>query len=332
MNLSLVSGTAYAPPILSRRDVRLRQRPPFAVAGLIHRSLTGIVGEPYIGKSALVALLVSTALARSEFLGRPWNSDVAGVLLVGTDASSADEYESRLTETGLLSEDDPRVHYLERFPSDQSQWEEVVDQLDIGDDWVVVIDNLTGVIPDLNSTKDVHDFFQLIESSLCALGTCVIVVAHKSEKTGERGKSRTPMGSTGISARLRHVLYLDLKSKELTLTAKGNGVPEGEELKLRRGGRGAADYEVLSAVPVSQSDRQRDKATLDKRAEIARWVVANCQGMSKTEAAEAISARSGGSVSTHQKNLQPSRALGKLLVCEGGPDGRRWTTTERIRE
>ena len=162
-----------------------------------------------------------------------------------------------------------------------------------------------------------HAFFTVVEHVFCATGATVVVVAHKSEKVGMRGHSKLPMGSTGISSRLRHVVYVDAIAGGVRLTTQGNDNPQQEVFELHRGDH-AADFRVTSVENLASNSARRSKQTLDQRAVQARWVVENCQGKSKGETAQHLADRFKGAVGTYSKHLQPAGPLGQQLVFNGG--------------
>lgn len=67
--------------------------------------------------------------------------------------------------------------------------------------------------------------------------------------------------------------------------------------------------------------RDRDQATLDKNAEIAHWIVAECQGKGRNATASAVAAKFGGSDATVRTHLSKGTAYGCLVAAV---DGNRW--------
>ena len=307
----------WEPSILTLHEVleRQRSRPSFRVPGLIHGTLTGLVGEPAAGKSALAVCLIASGLASGgTFLGRSWAERPDRVVLCTTDAGGLAEYANRLNELGVsdMATAD-RLHLVEDPPTATAGWAAIRQRTGLTSRSLVIIDNLTGFMPDINSTKDAHAFFGAIRAALIQHGVGVVVVAHKSEKFGERGKARTPMGTTAISAYLRHAVFVDRATEGVRLTTWGNECPAPEVLHLVRKGSSAAAYEVVAEELASATAARRRAETMDERAAIADWVVGHCQGKNKTATAKEIANHFGGTEGTYLKRLQPQQPIGHLL-------------------
>lgn len=315
----------HLPRIRTRLEVKAEARPPFRVPGLIHSALTGIVGEPYAGKSGLASHLIASGLLGTPFLDVGWDTAPDQVVLVSTDPGSDHEYNGRFDQLGL-EDSEPRLSFVDP-PAGSLGWGAMRDHLALTPASLVVVDNVTGFVPDINSTKDVYGFFDPIERELCAFGVAVVVIAHKSEKSGPHGKSRTPMGSTAISAKFRHVVYVDriAGGQRLRLSTDGNECEARQTVLLDRGVHAAA-FTVAEAGPTATRSRELDRARLDRNADMAAWVLTECQGRNKTETAAALSAKFGGQPSGHAKNLQPGRPLGHLLDFDAV--GLRWARKE----
>lgn len=299
---------------LSLEDMirRAEARPPFRVPGLIHSALTGVAGEPFVGKSSLATHLVISGIRGESFLGVPWESKPDRILLALTDPGAVEEYGDRFKTAGLVS-GELRTH---EGAVSAGGWAELrQDQsFPLTDHSLVVIDTLTGCLPDLNSITDAYDFFGEVTAELCAHGVAVVVLMHMSEKRGKDGyRMRVPMGTTSISSHIRHRLTLTrAPGGGVSVTTTGNQATEELDIVARQR-KHAADWEVISAGPRVK----REKATLDRNAEIADWVVAECQGSNKTAAADKVAKQFGLTRATAKKRLQPSQSVGKLVELRG---------------
>ena len=294
-------------------QIRARRRDPFRVPGLVHSALTGFVGEPYAGKSSLSANLIASAMLRTDFLGLPWDEHPDRIVLVCTDPGNAAEYSDRLDELGA-PDDGHRVVVFEAAPT-APEWANIRKDFTLTPKSLVLVDNLLGVAPDVNSTKDVAGFFDSVQHHLCHHGVAVVVVAHKSEKSGLHGKSRVPMGSTGISAKFRHVVYVDPREGNgVALRVRGNQVA-GEHVWSLSRGDAAADLRVVSSEAVVPRDRARE--TFERNAAIADFIVTQCQGLNKTQAAAKAAGQFALSHGTVAKHLQPGGPLGQLVERTG---------------
>ncbi len=69
--------------------------------------------------------------------------------------------------------------------------------------------------------------------------------------------------------------------------------------------------------------QQRDKATLDRNAEVADWIVTNCQRVSMNQTAEKVSAVFGGKASSWRQSILKG-ALSKLLIRTGEDTSTEW--------
>ncbi|MEW1955143.1 AAA family ATPase [Terrabacter sp. NPDC080008] len=310
------------PKLMSHAEVLSRGAgsAPFLVPGLVSADLTGVIGEPYAGKSSLVVNLVNGALTTGDFLGRRFTRRPERAVLVCTDAGLADEYARRLEELAGPGSDFGSVIYAERAPRSPDGWEGFAQKARIGSGTLVVVDNLSGVV-DTNNAQEVRPFLAaVVDVCVTARRAPVVVVAHSSAKPGFNGrKAKGPMGLTSISGAFRLELRVAAGSGgALTVETKGNQIREPERLCLTRGSAGAGDLHVTSSEPLSESAARRQTKTLDQRADMARFVVEQCQGLSKADAAAALARTFGGSSGTHAKRLQPSQPLGQQLVHQDG--------------
>lgn len=317
--------------LLTYAEVRARQKnaPPFLVPGLVSAHLTGLIGEPYAGKSSVATNLVASALTGGEFLGRPWARRPDRAVVVCTDPGLVDEYTNRLADLAEAAgrEDYGTVVFLERAPRTVDDWEEFATDARIGSGTLVVVDNLSGVV-DTNNAQEVRPFLEAVtDVCVTARRAPVVIAAHSSSKTGFNGrKPKGALGLTSISGAFRLELRISRNpdGSIVTVDTQGNQLPEPERLVLHRGPAGAADLQLESSVGLRQLTEKRSAATYDKRADMAAFVVAECQGQNKAATAVALARRFGGTAGSHGKWLQPSGPLGQMLTHDGG----RWAPVE----
>jgi len=310
------------PTLYTLAELRAVRKPPFRVPGLIHRDLTGIAGVPYAGKSALAASLAMGVVGGS-FLGRDWLTPPDRVLLVCADVGTHLQMGDRLVGMGM-AETTTGVVVTPTAPAKAGAWAALSDRAGLTPSSLVIIDNLSAIVPDYNDSKACGEFFGCLRDAFISKGISVVVLLHMTEKATQYGPARLqPLGSTAISASLRHVIYVVPKGDGvLEVVTRGNDLEEPVALTVQMlsGAGGPSGFTVMDEVLVRErgASRKAKRATetLDRRAQKADWIVTNCQGRSKKATAEALAAKFGGAVSTYAKDLQPGRALGKMVVLE----------------
>lgn len=249
----------------------------FVIDGLVSSPGTLVYGQPKAGKSVLVTQLAH-ALANGEpFLGVPADKPQS-VAIALTDAGALPEFISRYarldsTYKNVTSLTEPRGYDLERS----------IENAD-----VLIVDNLDGLLPsdaDLNNRHTVKPTLERL-TKLIEYGMPVVLVHHAS-KPG-LGKGKTPMGTQFITSWPRHILHLEVNgqgSGTHQLTARGNHVPS-TVYRLALEDKGSLHFAVAQAGEVEQKkDGHRDTATRDRNLRMARWIVANCDGLSRNKAA-----------------------------------------------
>jgi hypothetical protein len=190
---------------------------------------------------------------------------------------------------------------------------------------VVVIDNLTQVLDgSINEDAVVRRCFEGIRRFTHA-GIAVVIVGHSSDKSGTNGyKPETPMGSSYITQAVRWLGFVRrTRNKNLALRTYGNN-GYGAELVLRP--EAGARFSVVGRTDTADSiaeARQRDKGTLDRTAEQARFVVEHCQGLGVNKAAEKLAAKFDGVSTTYRNSLSNGR-LKALLSRVGTGDSTVW--------
>lgn len=296
---------------------------PWLVPGLISSTSTLGFGEGKIGKSWIVSHLIGALLTGGKFLDVQVPDRKFSVGICTTDDNGHIEYYDRIRSVAPDFGDHIGVYRLGIMRPDA--WEALYRVIQSEGHNVVVLDNLTQVLDgSINNDDVVRQCFEGIRRFVHA-GIAVVIVGHSSDKAGLTGrKPETPMGSAYISQAVRWLCYVrKTRNRNLGLRAYGN-LGYGAELVLEPGA--GARFRVLSrtdgAEEVAQV-RNRDKATLDRNAEIADWIVANCQGTSQNKTAEKLAAEFGGSGASYRSWLKPGGKLGVLVERDGASWKRR---------
>lgn len=262
-------------------------RPRFLVDGLVARSLTLLYGQPKHGKSTLaMAMAVAVANGAPEFLGRKVNlNGPAKVGIIAGDPEDDIEYVKALRGSvppGMV------MTYCPQRPPQPEHWASVLSEMKLWGVQLVIIDNLQAFCRDVNDSRLVAPMLDRCDQ-LTRAGIAVILVHHTSEKPSEHGPRTTPMGHTAISAAARWKVRTYLPDNgHLIVTCEGNYGGK-HELRLSRP-NGQPTFDVISTADTGElSDRyarrkaERDKATLNRNAEIAAYVDA---GNSQRQAAK----------------------------------------------
>lgn len=272
---------------------------------MISSHTTLLYGEAKVGKSFLVSALIASLATGSDFLGRqvpPGRSfDVA---VCWTDDNGEGEYSGRI-QSVLAEGEQPNVKYYQLpIMQNSGHWDALFDAVMANGHDFVVIDNLAQCLDgSVNDDAVVRRFFDGVRRFTRA-GIPVVVVAHSSDKAGANGfKPETPLGSAYISQAVRwRVFVRRSKRGNLTLKFMGNHA-EPYEMTLHHGAGARFDVldtktaEALKAKAEGDS-RARDKRTLDRNLDVAKWMVDHCQGMSKREAADAYAEKHNQNTNT----------------------------------
>lgn len=294
-------------------------RQPFIVEGIISASSTLIYGEAKVGKSFLVSSLVASLVTGSDFLGREVEDRDWKVAICWTDDDGVAEYGERIA-TVLPDGIEPAVRFY-GLPVMRTRrhWEALFARVMADGSNFLVIDNLSqasrGSLNDDNAVKDFFDGVRIFTRA----GIPVVIVGHSSEKRSDTGnKSDLPLGSSVISQSVRWRCFYSRSRGKVNVRFSGNHA-EAHSMTLDHGV--GARFTVVEkkdaqAVKDEQQERTRtrDSATLDRNADIARWVVAECQGKGRNAAAEAIAGQFGGTLSTAKTHLSKRSAYGCLLA------------------
>jgi hypothetical protein len=287
-----------------------RQEPPWIVHKVIHATgVTLLYGEAKGGKSTLAAALAATlANGQGEFLGRKVIAPTKSIGILAGDTGDAGRYHEQLRE---VSSSDGITLYDVKRPPVRQLWEDIrVDVRTAGHD-LLIVDNLTTLIPgSMNDDVAVNLFYDVLDSFVRD-GTIVVLIAHTSEKFGEHGKSKFPMGSSAIRARARWLCRVERRANSTLLAFHGNEDSPHEIIASRANGH--AHFDVIGTATAEEIDERshaRQRATLDKNAAIARYVATLDDGLTGVAKAEKIAAEFGGSEFTHRSKL--SRGVYKL--------------------
>jgi hypothetical protein len=289
-----------------------QERPPFLIDGILHNTMTLLYGEAKNGKSTLAAALAASLVnGEPQFLNRKIEPKDYSVGIVaadfGDDQAYADQLRQVLNDGTMVP-----VYALDR-PPDRRVWEGLqLASRDARHD-LVVVDNLTTLVDgSLNDDISVNRIYDELDRFVRD-GTAVLLVAHASEKFGERGKSPYPIGSSAIRARARWLWRTERLAEVTRLTFSGNYAGSHEIITTlaegvpRFGVLGSTGTDALADRKAARK-RARSKATLDRNKREAEWWRANCQGMTQRAAAEKMSEHFGH----HVDASRISRVLSKI--------------------
>ncbi|WP_435592028.1 AAA family ATPase [Nocardia sp. bgisy118] len=296
----------------------------WVVENIIGAGTTLIYGEAKVGKSFLVSALIKSLAIGTEFLNKPVPQDRAfSVAVCWTDDMGAQEYSTRI-RTVMPADEAPDVRFyhlpIMRTPD---MWQALYERVMSDGHNFVVIDNLAQTLNgSINDDAEVRKFFDGVRLFVRA-GIPVVIVAHSSDKAGVNGfKPETPMGSAYITQAVRwRVFVRRSKRGNVTLKLMGNHA-EPYEMTLYHGA--GARFEVIDVktaealkASAEGAARARGKATLDHNAEVADWIVANCQGLSVMDVARKLEPEFGGKVNSYKRWLNQEGKLGMLLERDG---------------
>lgn len=274
-------------------------RPPFLVDGIVASTLTLLYGAPKTGKSTIAAAL-SVAIANgTPFLNQPVNASGKVAIITG-DPGDDDYYASMFY--GKVPSGTVRPYAFSRPPM-QETWAKVCYEIQREQVTLVIIDNLVAFVPgDVNDHRPVRIFHDTAIDPLVRAGIAVVLIHHTSEKRGEHGVSKTPMGNTAISAAARWKVRVETPdvAGPTKLVLEGNYGPTHELIVTRPDG--TANFEVIDAVEAGELARwkmERNAGTVARRAEYREYVLAECQGLNQTKTAEKLAEKYGGTKGTH---------------------------------
>lgn len=251
-----------------------------------------------------MAAALAVAVANgTPFLSRPVNATGSVAIITG-DPGDDDYYASMLygrVETGSV-----RSYAFSRPPMPET-WAKVCYEIERNATRLVVIDNLVSFVPgDVNDHRPVRMFHDTAIDPLTRAGISVVLIHHTSEKRGEHGTPKIPMGNTAISAAARWKWRVELPdiAGPATLTFEGNYGPVHEMIVTRPEGKPIFDViDVIKPDELVKRTIDRRADTQAKRAEIRQFILGECISLNGKETAEAIAEKFGGSVRTHAAQI-----------------------------
>lgn len=306
---------------MSEMVTRLQAESLFLVDGLISSAGTIIFGQPKHGKSVLMTQLVH-ALANGEpFLG----VSVGEPRKVAVSLTDAGGWIDFMIQCEKLEIDIDNVVCLEDARED-GDLNDAISQAD-----VLIIDNLDGLLPpnaDMNQRNGVRPTIERLNKAIGA-GVPVILV-HHANKPGQFNSGKLLNGSQFITAWPRSILYLEENGKGAgthKLIVSGNHTRKREfrlALDDSHGLRFNLKGEVTQERAIEKVERERtyERETLDRNLEYARYVVDQCQGLSRNKAAEKLAEKFGDTPSKY-KGLLTRKAIPVNSLTRGA-----WELTE----
>jgi hypothetical protein len=157
----------------------------------------------------------------------------------------------------------------------------------------VIFDVLTQIIDgDINDSPPVAKFFDGVRR-FTRNEIPVLIITHSSEKRGASNqKSDKPLGHTSISGFVRWNIFL-CRSASGEWTAKCFG----KWADMSKVMFSALDFNVprfkifdqKNGDEIRSNARQRNSETMNKRADVAKWIADSCQGLNKRETQKAVS-------------------------------------------
>ena len=278
----------------------------FVIDGLVTTGATLLYGEPNAGKSLMTAGMVASLVTGAPFLGR----EVYGtrkVAVCWSDDRGPAEYSKRITPLLPDGSTDDVMFYQMPIMRTAEQWQGLYDRvMDDGCDFVV-FDVLTQIVDgDINDGPPIAKFFDGVRR-FTRNGIPVLVITHSSEKRGPHGQApNKPMGHTSISGFARWNIYLQKSSKGDWKARCSGKWADAWEVCFKASKFNVPRFEVVgeeNGEELRAKSRQRSRDVMNQRADIARYLVDECQGMTKVEAAKRIAEKFGGRANTHQARL-----------------------------
>jgi hypothetical protein len=291
------------------------------VDGILHSTMTLLYGEAKAGKSTLAAAMVAAMVnGEHDFLGKVIEPKRYSAGIIAADFGDDQAYGAQLCRV-LRDEAVVPVYALDR-PPDRRVWEglQLAARQERHD--LIVVDNLTAFVGgSLNDDIPVNKLYDELDRFVRD-GTAVLLVAHSSEKSGERGKSPFPIGSSAIRARARWTWRAERRAADTRLTFSGNYAAEHEITVSLANGMPRFDVIASAGADVladrrAKRTRQRSEARTKTADAIREYVLIECQQMNGKQTAEAIAAKFGGSVSSYQSQLS-RKSLGVKAIDGGG--------------
>ncbi|MFR9803660.1 AAA family ATPase [Pseudonocardia sp. RS010] len=324
-------------PVLTFAEAKARAQETerWVFEDLISSSATMIYGRSNVGKSYLVSsMLLSLVLADREFLGmqptdpfKEWRP-----VILCTDPGVQEEYAERMALATDADLDIPMYSIgVTRRPE---EWTALTDHLiDSGRNFAV-LDNLMGATGDSNDTPAISTVYDGL-NRLVLRGIPVVVIHHESE----HGRTNVvhgapPMGMSNSVQKSRVWIQVRQTSKKqfrggnTGLIVQSNKLDQPIEIIAEP--KTGPDYRVISRGPWVKKDEEekpkqkRAPETLDQNAEMADYVVNDCQGKGLNETAGALAEKFGKSNATCRDSLMRG-ALSAMLRRDGDGKAAVWT-------
>jgi hypothetical protein len=286
--------------------------PDWLIEGWLATSATMVDGAPESGKSSLVRSMAAAVAWGESWLGAPVLNERSGpVIVIGSDPSDTSQWAKKAVDLGVPA------GAWELIDFDQTRWdvyEELASQLEAR---LLVFDNVTSAIEGPINEADPNAILSPLKRIVNA-GTPVVVIAHSKKEGG-----KTPMGPTAYMAWRRHGIHVSGKGEYKALTRSGN-IGLWDEVVVRGTEKGSAiEYELIDRVTKPKRSTER----LDANAEIAEWIVENCQHTGLNATAKKVSAEFGFKEGTVKQSLIKG-LLSKLVTYSGQGGSTVWKPTK----
>jgi hypothetical protein len=303
-------------------------------------SVTLLYGRSGSGKSYLVtSMLLALLKDDREFLGmQPTDrTKLWKPVILWTDPASDQEYGERMYGIGGLPHDVAVASFHIGRTTRADEWDALVDCLITEGFNFVVLDNLMGVTGDTNDPSPLTTVFEGL-TKLTSRGVAVVVLHHESEH-GVVNAGAPPMGNSVIVQKsrtwiqVRQTAQRGLRGGNTALVIRANSLEQPQQVICEP--LPGPNFRVIQRGPwVTRSDesdadpkpkQQRSKEKLDMNAQMADWVVKNCQGLGSNKAAPMLGKQFGKAASTSRDLLTGNGAVAQLLNRDGSGDGTKWS-------
>ncbi len=196
MTMSLGAPGVRFRDVFDPDDWPEQERDTHLVAGLLSTTLSVLAADPAAGKTNYAVGLAAALLnGEPDFLGQKVFREMDSVAFISTDADGANSVRRRL---GPLVNDPGRKRvWATDYPAvTPVPWEDVVAQVRTLRPELLVVDNVPGLVQDINDFGEAKAFTRPL-LALTELGTAVLLLTHTS-KPGMKGPAQgvnAPMGT-----------------------------------------------------------------------------------------------------------------------------------------
>ena len=287
--------------------------PDWLIEGWLASSVTMVDGSPESGKSSLVASMAAVVANGESWLGQQVTTDRQGpVIIIASDPSDASNWakqgrDLRVTDDGW-----------EIAPFSRSSWDDYEEYAGAMRCRLLVFDNITSALDGPINEADPTAILAPL-GRISTAGTPVVVIAH----TGKQG-GPGPMGPTAYTAWRRFGINVSGRGDNPRKIRRSGNMGSWSDVTLNGTAEGAAvEYRLADGQP--KSNRSTDR--LERNAEMARWIVGNCQGVGVTEVSRRIATEFGGSAGTHKTALIQG-TLSKMVTRTKGGGSDHWSLIE----